>query len=118
MTDFTPPEGYVSVEPQIFKWDVVGKQFAGQVISRSFDNSQFENLRLLMKDDSGEPYIVFCPKVLQSKMAFVDDGEEVLIVYYTDEKSAHGNPTKLFQVFRKKPVAVDSNPELDTTPPF
>ena len=97
---------WVSTEPHIWREDEQGDAIEGRLMEKRENGGKYGNASYLIENDKGV-HVVFGTTVLESRMRAVETGDMVRIVFKGVEKNKRSEDTKIFEVFKKKPVALE-----------
>ena len=92
---------FKKIDPGIWTYEKVGDEIVG-ILKKVEDSKKFDN-KVYSFEINGEQMVVFGTTVLDNRMAFVNEGDKVKIVYKGMEKNQKGQPTKMFDVYKDEP---------------
>jgi hypothetical protein len=101
-------DGFEKIEPNVWKPINEGDEIMGTLIksekSANYDNKVYS----LETEEDGQTVhkVVFGTTVLDDRMGYIKEGDEVKIVYKGTQKNKKGQDTKIYEVFKKKTDAV------------
>jgi hypothetical protein len=106
------------VEPGSWKPEVPGESVEGLYVNLETNQGEFNSNIYHIRKEDGELVAVWGKTVLDNRMAAVQVGNEVRIVFTGTEPSKRGgSDTKLFEVFDRVPEGNASLPTEDPSPP-
>jgi len=101
---------WVSTEPQIWKEEEKGDTIEGKLVGKREKGGKYGNASYLIENDEGVR-VVFGTTVLENRMEAVNIGDIVRIVFKGMAKNKRDEDIKLFEVFRKKHLATEGQPQ-------
>ena len=97
---------WVSTEPQIWKEEEKGDTIEGKLVGKREKGGKYGNASYLIENDEGV-HVVFGTTVLEDRMRAVKTGDMIRIVFKGTEKNKRSENTKIFEVFKKKPLVTE-----------
>lgn len=93
---------FQKIEPNVWKPENEGDEIQG-VLIRIQDSLRFDNKVYHLETKEGEQItqkVVFGSTVLDDRMGYVKEGDQVRIVYKGLQKNQKGQDTKIFEVYK------------------
>ena len=106
-----------AIQPDVWKPENEGDTIEGILIEKK-ENAGTYDSNAYMIDTKVKQLLIWGSTVLDDRMAFINVGERVRIVYKGKEKNQKGQPVKIFRVFREKKSngGQDGNESKQTLP--
>jgi hypothetical protein len=95
---------WVSTEPQVWKEEQEGDAIEGKLVEKRENGGKYGNASYLIENDEGV-HVIFGTTVLESRMRAAEIGDMIRIVFKGIEKNKRNEDIKIFEVFKKKPLA-------------